>query len=150
MYCGQPAIVALQTAGAAACVHRLAELLRYSVAAGAEPGDRGRLSRRLGCYEVVGGLRSWPGDAAVVPLPNEVGAVLLLLVHDLTRALRLFEHARAAEGPVAQVVAFGAMLATHRMVMPVDMIVEAFVRRHVTTLEGLRHHGATWLVSFPI
>lgn len=57
------------------------------------------------------------GDAAVILLP-------------------LLEHAGAAESPVVRVVAFGAVHATHRMAMPVDMIVEAFVRRCVTTLEA--------------
>lgn len=34
-------------------------------------------------------------------------------------------------------VAFGAMYATHRMALPVNMIVEAIARPYVTTFEGL-------------
>ncbi|GAT07392.1 MULTISPECIES: hypothetical protein [Mycobacteriaceae] len=41
-------------------------------------------------------------------------------------------------------VAFDALHATHRMAMPVDMIVEAIDRRHVTTLERFE---APWNVA---
>ena len=76
------------------------------------------------------------GDAAVVPLPTDVDAVLFFLVHDLTRLPRAVERAVAAGRPGARVVAFGAVRATHRKACPVNVIVKTIARRYITTFEG--------------
>jgi SAM-dependent methyltransferase len=76
------------------------------------------------------------GDATQVPLPSDVDAVLFFLVHDLMRLPRVVELAVAAGHVGARVVAFGAVRATHRMALPVNVIVKAIARRYVTTFEG--------------
>jgi SAM-dependent methyltransferase len=76
------------------------------------------------------------GDATQAPLPSDVDAVLFFLVHDLMRLPRVVERAVAAGHVGARVAAFGAVRATHRMALPVNVIVKAIARRYVTTFEG--------------
>jgi SAM-dependent methyltransferase len=76
------------------------------------------------------------GDATQAPLPSDVDAVLFFLVHDLMRLPRVVERAVAAGRIGARVVAFGAARATHRMALPVNLIVKTIARRYVTTFEG--------------
>lgn len=81
------------------------------------------------------------GDATVAPLPRDVDGVLFFLVHDLTRLPEVVERAVGAGRAGARVVAFGPVLATHRLALPVNAIVTAIARKYVTTFEGL---GAPW------
>ncbi|HVQ48465.1 MAG TPA: methyltransferase domain-containing protein [Mycobacterium sp.] len=76
------------------------------------------------------------GDATQAPLPSDVDAVLFFLVHDLMRLPRVVERAVAAGRVGAGVVAFGAVRATHRIALPVNLIVKTIARRYVTTFEG--------------